>query len=47
MLQLCCLGLVMISKVDADYSLDTVTRIPRTVFPVYLESVPIYWSTKK
>ena len=45
--QLCCLGLFMRSKVDADHAVDTVTRIPRTSFLLYLNSVPIYWSTKK
>ena len=47
MLQLCCLGLFMRSKVDADHAVDTVTHTPRNGFLVYLNIVPIYWKTKK
>ena len=45
--QMCCLGFVLREKVDADHAVDTVTRRPRTRFMVYLNIVPIYWSTKK
>ena len=45
--QMCCLGFVLREKVDADHAVDTVTRRPRTRFMLYLNIVPIYWSTKK
>jgi hypothetical protein len=41
------LGFIMRAKVDADHAADTVTRRSRTGFLVYLNSAPIYWSSKK
>jgi hypothetical protein len=41
------LGFVMRAKVDADHAGDTVTRRSRTGFIIYLNSAPIYWSSKK
>jgi hypothetical protein len=40
-------GFVVRAKVDADHAADTVTRRSRTGFLVYLNSAPIYWSSKK
>ena len=41
------LGFVVRAKVNADHASDTVTRISRTVFFVYLNSVLVYWFSKK
>ena len=41
------LGFVMRAKVDADHTLDTITRRSRTGFLVYLNCAPIYWWRKK
>ena len=45
--QLFCLEIMMREKVDDDHAVDTVTCRPRTGFLVYLNIVPIYWSTNK
>ena len=39
-------GFIMRAKVDTDHAADTVTRRSRTGFLVYLNSAPIYWSSK-
>ena len=40
-------GVTICAKVDADYSSDTVTRRSRTGFFVYINSVLVYWWSKK
>ena len=41
------LGMTMIVYVDSDHAGDTVTRRFRTGFIIFLNSAPIYWSSKK
>ena len=41
------MGFVMCAYVDADHAGDTITRSLRTGFLVYLNSAPIYWTSKK
>ena len=41
------LGFKIKAYVDSDHAGDTVTRRSRTGFIVYLNSAPIYWSSKK
>ena len=41
------MGFTMQAKVDADHAGDSVTRQSCTGFIVYLNSVPIYWLSKK
>ena len=41
------LGFEMCAKVDADHTLDMITRQSRTGFLVYLNCAPIYWWSKK
>ena len=41
------LGFVVRAKVNADHASDTVTRISRTVFFVYLNSVLVCWFSKE
>ena len=40
-------GMIMMVYVDGDHAGDTVTRISRTGFVIFLNSAPIYWSSKK
>ena len=40
-------GMIMMVYVDSDHAGDTVTRILRTSFVIFLNSAPIYWSSKK
>ena len=40
-------SMVMMVYVDSDHAGDTVTRRPRTGFFIFLDSAPIYWSSKK
>ena len=39
--------MVVMVYVDSDHSGDTVTRISRTGYVIFLNSAPIYWSSKK
>ena len=41
------LGMTMRVYVDSDHTGYTVTRKSRTVFIIFLNSAPIYWSSKK
>ena len=41
------LGMTMSVYVDSDHAEDTVTRRSRTGFLIFLNSAPIYWSSKK
>ena len=41
------LGMTMRVYVDSDHAGDTVTRSSRTIFIIFLNSAPIYWSSKK
>ena len=41
------LGMTMRVYVDSDHAGDTVTRRSRTSFIIFLNSAPIYWSSKK
>ena len=41
------LGMTMRVYVDSDHAGDTFTRRSRTGFIIFLNSVPIYWSSKK
>ena len=41
------MGFIIIIKVDADYTRDTVTYKSRTEFILYLSNVPVYWYLKK
>ena len=41
------IGLTMRAFVDADHATDTTTRKSRTGFLIYLNSAPIYWTSKK
>ena len=40
-------GFTVSAKVDADHASDSVTRRSRTGFLVYVQSAPIYWTSKK
>jgi hypothetical protein len=40
-------GFTMRAFVDADHATDSITRRSRTGFLVYLNSAPIYWTSKK
>jgi hypothetical protein len=40
-------GFLMRAFVDADHATDSITRRSRTGFLVYLNSAPIYWTSKK
>jgi hypothetical protein len=40
-------GFTMRAYVDADHATDSITRRSRTGFLVYLNSAPIYWTSKK
>ena len=40
-------GFIMKAEVNANHASDTVTRRSKTGFLVYLNSTPIYWSSKK
>ena len=40
-------GMDMIVYVDSDHAGDTVTRISRTGFVIFLNGAPIYWNYKK
>ena len=41
------MGFVIRAKVDADHASDTTTRRSRTGFPVYINSAPVFWWSKK
>ena len=40
-------GFIMQDFVDADYADDSITRISRTGFLIYLNIAPVYWMSKK
>ena len=40
-------GFVITVYVDADHAGDTITRKSRTGFIIFLNSAPIYWTSKK
>ena len=41
------LGFVLRDKVDADYAAETVTRISRNGFLIYLNCATVYWFFRK
>ena len=41
------IGFVMRAYVDTDHAGDTITQRSRTGFLVYLNSAPVYWTSKK
>lgn len=41
------LGFAMIANVDSDHAGDKIIHRSRTVFIVFLNNSPIYWSSKK
>ena len=43
----CGLGFVITARVDANYSVDTVTQRSKKGFIVYVTSPPVYWMSKK
>ena len=40
-------SIIMMVYVNSDHACDTVTRRSRTGFVIFLNSAPIYWSSKK
>ena len=45
MLEPCSIGFIDRSKIDANHEDETVTKQPRTILMMYLNSVPIYWNS--